>query len=381
MNLKTTFFIILVTLGVMAVSSATESEAQDAANSNRFEALIFHPGTKSGEPILLNLFQTLEKSGSISEYHVDVDSVICGDGQCEIITVRLVWDPLGAFLRYEFPEGGNLTKRGHENFTAEDHKKLLGILQDPESLLSDVAASDVVHPGVAQTGEEIDGTSGATLLSDKSAIVSGAVYTCYTLWHWVNSDLQLEIQSITTETIHNDQLLIYLRDSNPKRAKFAIEQLSKKGIQDEATRTAIHELTLNGSIELASAGIGYFQSLGAAGYYKAISKLFEQGSSKKQVLYLSSMASTDLPAPDGFYDVLSSILPMLGSYYEVHLLLNLMTEYNYDSPIVVSNALPLLTNKSFLIGRRSYNFLKDRELEEPQQTQVEAFKIKYSDRL
>ena len=375
MNKRRTIFGTLL-VGLFFGLSATAAVA-DAP----FEVLAFHPGLNKAEPKELTLQLVSGSDGKLVEYYADVDSVICGDGQCEIITVRLVWDPLGRFLRYGFPNGGNLTKRGHAQFTKKDHAKLLGILKDPESLLRDVNAKDVVSPAEAQTGDEIDGQSGATLLSDKSAIVSGAVYTCYTLWHWANNDIQEEMRRITATEIGTKQLVEYLNSGDETEAVFAMVQLQERGVSDETIRAAVYRNIAEGGTELAGAGLAYFESVGAKAYYGALGKLFEAGSSKQQVLYLTSLLSTDLEAPDGFYDNLSGMLPNLGSYYEVHLMLNLMAERNPDSPVVVANIAALLDNKSFLIGRRAYHFLKERKLCEPQAAKVEVFRTKYADRL
>ncbi|VGO14471.1 hypothetical protein PDESU_03033 [Pontiella desulfatans] len=380
MNIKSIYLALpLLAVCMSACISAEKAGAETPSVPHEIQAS--HPALAEGKPTPQTLIQTRDPEGSLLEYYLDVDSVICGDGQCEIISVRLFWDPIGTFLRYEFPKGGDLTKRGHQKFSAKDHEKLQGILSDPASLLKEVNPKDVVSPAQAQTGDEIDGSSGATLLSDKSAIVSGAVYTCYTLWHWVNSPLQATISGISAKEMNNRQLIDYLNSTDEQRIEFAITRLSERGTKDESTKGAVYNQALNGNTGLASAAIGYFESLGAENYYEAIAKLFSQGSSKKQVLYLSSLVSTDLPAPDGFYDHLSNSLPELESYYEVHLLLNLMTDKNRESPEVVANVLVLLDNKSFLIGRRAYNFLKDLELPEPQLAQVEAFRTKYADRL
>ncbi|WP_322607028.1 hypothetical protein [Pontiella agarivorans] len=368
------------TIFTLLVAGTLASAAYAAAS---FEALVLHPGFEVQEPRIQPVFQVLNANGFIKEYYTDVDSVICGDGQCEIITVRLLWDVHGGFIRYEFPKGGNLTKMGHEQFTQADHAKLIKILNDEHSTLADVSAADIVSPADAMMNEEsdTDGTSSATLLSDKSAFVAGAVYTCYTLWHWVHGDMQTEIQNITAETIGTEQLLTMLKNSNSSEVAFAVEALSKRNITDPAVQKQIKTLALDGTTELASASIEYFQSQGPETYYQTMAELFPQGDSKKQVLYLSSLASTDLAAPEGFYDLLSAQLPNLGSYYEVHLMLNLMTEHNFDSELVVSNTIPLLNSESFLIGRRAYNFLKEHELPEAQMAEVKAFHTKYADRL
>lgn len=345
------------------------------------DILVMHPGLNRSEATEWILFQSSDEQGFPVEYYLDVPSVICGDSQCDIITVRLFWDPLGNVVRYSFPEGGTLTKRGHKQFTDADHSKLLQILQDRESSMKNVAATDVVSPAEAQTGDEIDGASGATLLSDKSAIVPGAVYTCYNLWHWANSDIQETILSISEDKMTNEQLLQYLASERQERMAFAIEQLTERGAGDAATTQAVFELALQGNVELASRGLEYFESRGADTYYVAIEKLFAQSAEKQRVLYLSSLNATDLEAPAGFYDRLSTSLSSLESYYEVHLLLNLMNARNPSSAAVASNTLPLLESKSFLIGRKAYNFLMEEELAPEQTARLDAFQQKNADRL
>ena len=59
----------------------------------------------------------------------------------------------------------------------------------------------------------MDGTTGATTVIDKNAVVSGAVFTCYTLWHIVNDttlvqkiqeDANNEFKNLNFQTNKND---------------------------------------------------------------------------------------------------------------------------------------------------------------------------------
>ena len=381
MRLKAAISALHLCTGLLLATGLSVRAGQSALREKPIQLLAFHPSMTNSEVMELTLNQVSDPSGDLLEYYADVDSVICGDSQCEVITVRLFWDPLGRFLRYTLPNGGNLTKRGHKQFTPEDHKKLATILRTENSLLKDVAAKDVVSPIKAQKGDELDGTTGATLLSDKSAYIPGAIYTCYTLWHWANNDICKEMRDITETEMPDRQLISFLNSGETRRVLFAIRLLKERGIADEATRNAVLRNTETGNTEVAGAGLEYFASLGAEVYYPALEKLFAEGASRKQVLYLMSLLSTDLPAPDGFYDALSNRLPTLGSYYEVHLLLNLMAAENPDSPTVVSNVVALLDNPSFLIGRRAYNFLKDLPLPEKETQKLAAFCSRNANRL
>lgn len=371
--MKTTFISVLFMGCVMAGHATTKS----------YTTLFLHPGSKTTEAQEVDLILSVDKSGQLCEIHADVDSVICGDGVCELITVRLVWTPLGEFTRYEFPLGGNLTKKDHEEFTAENHEKLLEILRDKDSPLNGVSAADIVTPEEAlmMDGEDIDGTTSATLISDKNATVAGAVYTCFTLWHWVNGDLPQEIKGISADEMREEQLVQYLLEGRDAQKHFALNTLSKRGRVSSDIQTAAVRLAMEGSPEISVAAIDYLEGLGAAVYYPVMADLFNQAPPRKQPLFLMSLASTELEPPKSFLDELSKNLGNLKGYYETHLMLNLMTAKNSGSEIVIENAAPLLDNPSFLIARRAYNFLREEDLSSPHSAAIENFATNNAERL
>ncbi len=373
-------FALLVSGCLFAVSSAEKGR-----NTGKIPHAVevFHPGSKG--PIPLDLMQMTGGQGAIEGYFADVDSVICGDGQCEIITVRLVWDAIGQFSRYEFPKGGDLTKKSHKKFTPADHEKLRSILSNPDSALKDVDPKAVVAPGGNPDDPEVDGSSGATLLSDQSAIVPGAVYTCYTLWHWVNGEIPGIIREISASEIKTEQLSEWLRNGSEPQMLFSMKLLAERKTFEKPADEAVVTAAENGSMELASAALDYFRAMaevkGTETYFSAVERLFAGASGEKRVLILGALTSVELVPPEAFSDWLSAYLSELENYYEVHLMLNLFGAQERCSETVIRNTLPLLERPSFLVGRRAFNFLKDKPLTPDQQAQVNAFGTKYANRL
>jgi hypothetical protein len=348
----------------------------------RITVPLVHPGTNDGKPAPCALMQARDAQGFLQAYYMDVDSVTCGDGACEVIPVRLRWDALGTFHSYTLPAGGALTKQGHQEFSAADHDKLRSILADPYSPLMHVKIDQVTAPD--QAVQEVDAVTGATPLAQQASVVPGAVYTSYTLWHWVNSPAKT-IRVLTERDCPDAQLARYLAVDTEAFVMFALEQLEKRKICDQPLLDTLMHRMRTGSDTLLDAALHYLQSPPAAQdpnrYYGAIESLFASAAEPKRIRYLESLLATPLPAPAGFYDRFSSHLTALETYYEVHLLLNLMAERNPGSEMVMRRALLLLDGKKFFIARRAYYALQDQTLTAPQRRHLEAFRQRYQDRL
>ena len=122
-----------------------------------------------------------EKEGAADQFYMDVKTVVCGDSQCRIDTVRIFWDELGMYDRLVLPKGIQLEKAEGEHFDQADYKKLDAILADKNCSLKEVYKEEVVG---TEATEGVDGISGATIILNNKDYVKGAVWTCYTLWHW-----------------------------------------------------------------------------------------------------------------------------------------------------------------------------------------------------
>jgi len=344
---------------------------------------IAHPGIPEKERVPSLLTQVQDDQGSPLEYYMDVDSVVCGDGKCEIIKVRIHWDVLGDYQRYELPWGGNLTKMAHVPFSSSDHEKLQSILSNPASPLATFEIDKVDVPG--QAGQEVDAVTKATPLFYQNSVVSGAVYTCYTLWHWANGDARRDARKLTEETCTDDLLLQYVGEGSEKLAAFAMEQFAGRGLYGPKYVDAVTARVDAGPGSLAEAASEYFESSlktkDPGIYYHAMEHLFASGDTQKRTLYLRSLTEVTPGGPPEFYDRMADWLPRLETYFEVHLLLTLLSERAPRSEETVKQALLVLDNKNFLIARRAFWFLKDKQIAAKQQEKVDDFRLKYEGRL
>ncbi|GAB3951237.1 hypothetical protein GCM10028805_30940 [Spirosoma harenae] len=138
---------------------------------------------------------------------------VCLTGECKPVYINFYWDLLGNYVRYDLPPREVLTKMDHEEFKQADYEKLRDILDNPNSLLKDVAMNDLIGKGTENLADSVDAKAGATLKTIKNEVIDGAVYTCYTLWHLAHGNVVAEIRRIT-ETFQDDQLLHYFLTSN-----------------------------------------------------------------------------------------------------------------------------------------------------------------------
>lgn len=377
-------FLVLSVLSWVPSSAQAEDAADPALNRTvQHGVMLTHPGYNEAKPMPCSLMQVNDARGTLQEYYLDVNSVTCGDGVCDIVTVRLYWDTLGHYRRYRLPEGAALTKQGHEVFSAADHAKLDALLADPYLSLKHVSIDQVVAPDKAI--EDVDGITGATPLAHLDSVVPGAVYTTFTLWHWTNGPAGKTIRTLTEQGCSREQLVHYLNHGTEAFFIFAAEQLTQRKIFSPAILDITTRRLKEGSTALVDPALLYLLSLSTDNdvdpYYLTIESLFGSASEPKRIKYMESLAATVQQPSEQYYDRLSAHLTTLKTYYEVHLFLSLMEKRNPSSPEVVRHTLPLLDGSQFFIARRAFRHLQNQDLTEPQQRKVEAFRLAYQDRL
>jgi len=172
-----------------------------------------------------------------------IETPVCDDSLCHLVQIKLVWDLLGNFHRYEVPEDRPLTKFDHEEFTQKDHEKLYTILANTESPLRDYRKSDLIDHRVEIKSEIADAVSGATNATIKDDVIEGALYSTYTLWHIVNGNIAKEIHK-RTETSLTPQLLKQMLHSESHHEQFYA--LTKLDVNDVSNSDLLLELILSG---------------------------------------------------------------------------------------------------------------------------------------
>ena len=377
-------FRMLHLLGVILASLTGACALTDKSTDDMLSVSVVHPALNGGKAFKHTLSVVRDTAGCPWEYSLDVDSVSCGDKVCDVVKVRMYFDALGGFLRYELPAGGDLTRKEHSRFSAADHEKLRTILSDPDSRLKDFKPETISAPALNQA-HDVDAVTKPTPLFYQNSVVKGAVYTCYTLWHWANGSVPATIRELTAASCTYEHLMAYVNEGSEKFFLFATEQLAERGRYDGATVAAVVNRANSGRAVFVQGALDYLESsLGrgdAAVYCDALLLMFAKGNSQKRTLCLRSLGDVDIKTPAGFYNRLSEFLPELESYFELHLLLKMLDERNPGSAETVRQVARVLGNDNFLVARRAYWYLKEQKLTDAQAAAVAAFEKQYEGRL
>jgi hypothetical protein len=370
-------------LALLLISCVTTRHDETAPSGTLTHQLkIVHPGDPDAKPMPHELVQVNDVNGEPQAYWMWVDSVICREKFCEVVRVQLHWDALGNYTRYDVAIGSTLTKLDHVPFTDFDHAKLHSILVDKQSSLR-VVDKDAMTGKPSKKSAAVDGVVGATILTLKDAVVIGAGYCCYDLWHWANGEVASIVRGLSAEESSAPKLFEYLASGDDDAVSFAMDALSERKIYSKAAIQAVVATLKSGSDTLMDSGMAYLKVAcpTAERYCEALKTIFADGSSKQRSLIIEALGAESLQPPAGFLDALSVYLPKLESHHEVHLFLTLMEKRNAGSQVTAKHAAKLLSNEKFFIARRAFWYLEKQTLEGDVKTQVDAFLKKHEDRL
>lgn len=365
---------LVVLSGILCVAApAIHAEASDAGKGISRRVDLEGPGDTGAMPC--EVVQVLDANGDPTEYFMDVDSVVCADAKCAIVTVRIYFDPLGSYLRYKLPSGGNLTKLGHKPFSRADHQKLHQVLSDPYSQLQSFKLDEITVPKGSPGGaEDVDGISGATVLSKRKMVVAGAAYTCLTLWHWSHGDVVNVIRDMTIGASDKHDLIRYLNSGQHKYVVFAADQLRTQNLFDAECTAAVMHVVRHGGERSADSAFRYLAKAsieaGVGHFFRCAEDECLVENSLKRVKFLDALRKTTQRLPSGYLERLSGWLGRADSYYEVHLLLSLLERENVTSEEAIRGAMLQLESNNALVVRRSYRWLKAQELNDAQRKEL-----------
>lgn len=345
-----------------------------AANDNNVvhPVSVHHPGMKTDKDC--KLIENRDSTGQTIDFYMDVQSVICLNGECKIVDVRLQWDRMGAYEKYSLAEGVELEKKDGLPFEEEDYVKLQEILSDKKSPLLGYELSEVVN---TKSDTNIDGISGATILTDPTVSVKGAAWTCYTLWHWANGDLQNIIKEITGNTASVAELNAFLRSNDERFRKLALQQFEQRKMYDAQTLDLVKTQSQNFSTSLTKQAVSYFKSTADKVFFSTISDLFASGTEAQRLLYLEALTDEKYGETEGYLPELSAYISRLKSFQEVNLFINYLEENQITIPQIQTALLTFLEGENFLIARRVYWFLSEQDLPPKQEKRVKAFAKKH----
>ncbi len=360
--------------------------AREGERIERHTVRLHHPSFGPDAKRELTLSRRLDRDGLPAEYGMWVQSVFCIEDQCETIDVKMVWDVLGRFSRYELPSGTDLTKSDHVPFTPADHAKLRAILGDRDSILRNHALETLTRPVKTtkenEDGEPVDAVTHATEETVRNAVVQGATYTTYHLWHWANGEAAGMIRQLTHRDCSKALLLRLLRGDRKHEVLFAIVHLEEHRIFDPDAVEAVTAVMRDGETDRMHAGTAYLRAAlpDPSAFYTHLGGLFSDGNRQAQI-HLLTLLAKEKELPETLYEQLGAQIPRFGEYFELHLLLQLLEKREHVSGPILARVAALLEHENFFMARRAYWFLQKQKLAPDLQEKVKAFEEKNADRL
>jgi hypothetical protein len=161
-----------------------------------------------------------------ASYQARLNMAVCDDKLCANVLVKICWDLAGNYVRFDTIPGNPLTKFDHKPFSDADYRKLDQILKDKNSTLRMLEKEDLVDKSTLIRATTVDAVTGATPATIKNAVVEGAVYSSYTLWHYVYGSVKDSIRTYTNRIYSDKIALQMLRSENYETQLFALKKFS-----------------------------------------------------------------------------------------------------------------------------------------------------------
>ncbi len=120
---------------------------------------------------------------------------VCDDTLCALMNIQVYWNILGNYIGYDTIAGDPLTKNDHLPFETEDYDKMHRLLRDDNSIIKRKEKHELFDSEAKRVSEVVDAVTGATAKEVSEAVVDGALYSCYTLYHIVYGELSDSILS------------------------------------------------------------------------------------------------------------------------------------------------------------------------------------------
>ena len=329
---------------------------------------INHPAFGEDHPREFYLSEVRRDQSKLEGYFLDAESVICVDHRCRIVPVRLFWDELGNYQKYELSEGTILEKKEGKPFLPEDYDRLHEILKDKSSPYRNLSYYAITHEKVLGEGE-VDAVTGATaIVLDKTKTVEGGAWSCYTLWHWANGEIIQEIHRITGAATSNRKLLIYLESEHHERKTFALHELTRRKEHNwEIVEAVVNQASKEISDPLFFKNtLVYLQKAESVPFYKSMKKLLEASSVDRRMVLWNTILKYDSSPVMGYFDNVYERLLESRNYQEFDLFLTVLERKKSTTTNLIEKMMPLLEENYSVLNRRIYWFLSDLKLSDSQ---------------
>lgn len=161
-------------------------------------------------------------------YEANLNMAVCDDKLCAILVLKMYWDLAGNYAKFDTLPGKPLTKFDHKRFSDADYQKLDMILADGNSMLRVLEKEDLVDKSIQVKATTVDAVTGATPGTVRNAVVEGAVYSSFSLWHYVNDSIKDLIRDHTKSIYSSEIASQMLNARNYETQLYALKQFSSK---------------------------------------------------------------------------------------------------------------------------------------------------------
>jgi len=349
------------------------------------DVVVNHPGFQPKGPKTVTLRQIRDQRGLPTGYSMVVESVVCVKEVCRVSRVRMFWDALGRYQRYELPQGEVLEKgvvvgKGKAAtwkgaaFSDADHRKLDHILKDSYSLLKQQTLSGI--SGVGKTGE-VDGVTGATPRAVRNSVVKGAPLTSFHLWHWAHGDIVKVATGLTHSSCNEELLRGFLGSDSPHYVLFALDHVKRHELFGPPVVADVIKVMHNGHHGQMKLGLAYLREAipDKDRFHDNVATLFK-GNKREGRTHLLDLLTSEKELPGTLFDKMSEVIAGADTYYELHLFLRLVEKHGHVSQPLLTRVSRLLESDNFFIARRAYWYLEKRTTDERTRKHIQTFRDK-----
>ncbi len=308
----------------------------------------------------------LDAHGFPVRYSMHLLAATCFDGKCQPLDVTLHWDAIGRYDGFDVDPTRPLTRKEHDPFTEADYRRLDEVLGNPHSSLGDHPLHYFV-PAVkhAHGADDVDGVSGATPTALLDAVVPGAAYSSWVLWHWVHGDIVGQLQARTRASGNDTLLMHFLSARDSGFVTFALDELLKRDALTPAFEQACYQVLEDGgraNCERALRALASAPSDAATVQGRIIRLYGRNGGSSRLILaYLEALPE----APPVIWEQLAAQLSAVSSYRDLDDVLKLLQARASDLQPVRLQIQKLTQHADRFVAMRAREFLDQNTKEQP----------------
>lgn len=354
--------VISITSTTAILGDSSKSFHQDSSLGDIRHTIEFrHPGSKKTglERNVLVQRRLVNDLGEVRNiYFMDASSVFCGENVCKVDVVRVFWDEFGRYQRFELAPEVILEKNKETYFTQIDYEKLHLILAKPDNGLRLLHKDELIVPRGGANA--VDALTGATVSLHKGDYVQGAIWTCYTLWHFANGEIVDIIRNNSASEKSLLELKTMLAQGDLTYRIFALESIIRRRHHGQEIWENIDELLIRLPDDALYLVLEYLALVPEALYLDLVLSILEKEDVRLRFFILKALSLSSKPLSELFFMTLADELAKWNNYREFDQYFTLLIEREINSNSLSIKLSALLKHPNFLFSRRVYWFLSQR---------------------